>query len=795
MNMATTQRQRPSKLNSDILSKFEKKKVTPQSGEQPQASKTLEDVVTTDDTTGQRPQRRQIRRTHSLFSESKGFWQDEEQKRKQALFGRMAAKAAEEAAENDTDKETTSTTPATEQDGFKRTQSIVSDMSFDKFKKSSGSESPSLNASSEVTRSVSSLGARSSPRTLEYSKTEPTITTTPTPIPTPIPSTSTPTPAPTSVATPVATQTETATIEPPVPATERRTLQRRNWGEKKGAQQENPALVAMREKQALVQKAKEEQEARKREEEIRQAEEAKKRVEEAQRAEEARKAEEARRAEEARQAEEARKIEDRKAQEASKQPPRFDFKHLEAAAGLEEKPPSPRTIHSRARSRTGSTSHKLASVASTMTEEIRRNSVTIQKQEEARAKKLEIQYMKQLQEDTPVAAEPEHVQVATPAPNASAVSLTPSGTLRPSKTETTEDRLRLLSKQNKQTMKEELKRLEGEEEKRNQMIAAKLAEWEATVQAVLEPPEEDDDEELDLSIVMADIKENKTQIVNLALWGLEDDSASDILEALAENTSVTSLFLDGNELEAKSFLRLNDMLQRNKTLKHLSINYVMLGDLGARTVAEGFAKNNTVKALSASGNDLEESGMEGLIEGLKHNTTITTLILKENTISDSGCEVLQKFMSTNKSITYLDISNNYIGEEGASHLATMLLTNSTLLHLNLSRNSLEDAGCILIAHALAKSPTLECLDIGDNIIGTAGIVELAAALKHNRSLKRLDLRGRENLFALQAEFSLQDALLGRTDGLQILWKREGTQPTKPKVTDIQSVVDYLGDER
>jgi hypothetical protein len=37
------------------------------------------------------------------------------------------------------------------------------------------------------------------------------------------------------------------------------------------------------------------------------------------------------------------------------------------------------------------------------------------------------------------------------------------------------------------------------------------------------------------------------------------------------------------------------MLQTNKVLKHLSINCVMLGDLGARTVAEGFAKNNTVK--------------------------------------------------------------------------------------------------------------------------------------------------------------------------------------------------------
>lgn len=64
---------------------------------------------------------------------------------------------------------------------------------------------------------------------------------------------------------------------------------------------------------------------------------------------------------------------------------------------------------------------------------------------------------------------------------------------------------------------------------------------------------------------------------------------------MADNTSTTTLFLDGNELEAKSFVRINDMLQRNKTLKHLSVNLVMLGELGARTMAEGLAKNTTVK--------------------------------------------------------------------------------------------------------------------------------------------------------------------------------------------------------
>jgi hypothetical protein len=97
----------------------------------------------------------------------------------------------------------------------------------------------------------------------------------------------------------------------------------------------------------------------------------------------------------------------------------------------------------------------------------------------------------------------------------------------------TEDRLRLLAtaKQSKQASKEDLKRQEEEEEKRKHLLAAQLAEWEATVRAVLEPAEETEEEaEEDIEVRIQDIVENKAQIVNFALLDLDDDVVSAILK-------------------------------------------------------------------------------------------------------------------------------------------------------------------------------------------------------------------------------------------------------------------------
>jgi len=286
------------------------------------------------------------------------------------------------------------------------------------------------------------------------------------------------------------------------------------------------------------------------------------------------------------------------------------------------------------------------------------------------------------------------------------------------------------------------------------------------------------------------IRKNSIAVVDLKTLSLEDDQVAEILSNLINNASVTTLLLDGNDLEVKSFIQLNELLLKNNNITHLSLNFVMLGEHGSHTITNGLALNHSVTILQVSGNDLFENGMAALGVGLKQNTVITTINLKENSISDAGCKYLADIMSINSTISNLDISNNYINKEGAPYLAEMLLNNSSLRSLNLERNSLEDEGCQAVAVALLSNSTLEELYLGNNIIETMGTCALAEALLSNDSLKLVDLR--QNIFDIDSEIALLEVLIKKKGKLTILWK---SPPSKndipPGRADLQAIIDYF----
>jgi Ran GTPase-activating protein (RanGAP) involved in mRNA processing and transport len=303
--------------------------------------------------------------------------------------------------------------------------------------------------------------------------------------------------------------------------------------------------------------------------------------------------------------------------------------------------------------------------------------------------------------------------------------------------------------------------------------------------------EEDDGDMEPLDKALVGISKNSITTVDLKMEGLDDDSIANLLTNLLENTSVTRLLLDGNEMEAKSFLQFNELLLKSTNIDFVSLNFVMLGELGSQTISKGLASNQSVTSLSVVGNDLFENGMASLRIGLQHNTKLAILNLSENSISDAGCKSLHDMMCINSSITKLDISNNYINKEGAQHLAQMIKVNKTLKSLNLERNSLEDGGCEVFSAALPENNSLEELFLGNNIIETHGMLALAKALNLNNSLKLVDLQN--NIFEIDSEIALQDVMLKKKGKLSILWKAPPGKNEPPVGKgDIQTIIDYFG---
>jgi hypothetical protein len=145
---------------------------------------------------------------------------------------------------------------------------------------------------------------------------------------------------------------------------------------------------------------------------------------------------------------------------------------------------------------------------------------------------------------------------------------------------------------------------------------------------------------------------------SLAGEGLDDNDARVLAEELKVNASITTLFLDRNEI----------------------------GAAGAQAIAEALKVKASLTELSLGLNQIGAAGAQAIAEALKVNASLTKLDLNSNEIGAAGAQVIAEALKVNASLTALDLSNNHIGDAGAQAIAEALKVNASLTHVN-QRNS------------------------------------------------------------------------------------------------------------
>ncbi|XP_068699975.1 NLR family CARD domain-containing protein 3-like isoform X2 [Montipora foliosa] len=259
-------------------------------------------------------------------------------------------------------------------------------------------------------------------------------------------------------------------------------------------------------------------------------------------------------------------------------------------------------------------------------------------------------------------------------------------------------------------------------------------------------------------------------------------------QALAVNTSLTSLYLSGNSICADGATLLSEALSVNKhlstlqlcrdcigragaisfskvlaettSLTSLHLSWSSIGDEGATSLSQSLAVNTSLTTLYLSGNSIGADGATSLSQALSVNTSLTTLELSRNSIGDEGATSLSQSLAVNTSLTTLHLSWSSIGDEGATSLSQALGVNTSLTTLVLSWNSIGAEGATLLSQALAVNTSLTTLDLSDNSIGDEGATSLSQALAVNTSLTTLDLRG--NSIGAEGATSLSQALAVNT---------------------------------
>ena len=115
--------------------------------------------------------------------------------------------------------------------------------------------------------------------------------------------------------------------------------------------------------------------------------------------------------------------------------------------------------------------------------------------------------------------------------------------------------------------------------------------------------------------------------IDLGGKGLTAHDAAVVAEILKSNTSVTEVYLQGNE---------------------------EIGDEGAKALAEALKVNATVKELYLPGCGIGDDGAAALAEALRSNTSLTLLGLLGNSIGVQGKQLLRDAVAGRQGF-YLDV--------------------------------------------------------------------------------------------------------------------------------------------
>ena len=220
---------------------------------------------------------------------------------------------------------------------------------------------------------------------------------------------------------------------------------------------------------------------------------------------------------------------------------------------------------------------------------------------------------------------------------------------------------------------------------------------------------------------------------------IDDSGAAILAHAMATNSTVTELYLFGNEIGDSGAAALAKAVEINSTLTRLDLSENRIGDSGAAALAKAVEINSTLTHLDLSQNRIGDSGAAALAKAVEINSTLKRLYLFHSDIGDSGAAALAKAVEINSTLTQLHLSRNGIGDSGAAALAKAVEINSTLTHLNLFDNRIGDSGAAALAKAVEINSTLTELHLCHNRIGDSGAAALAKAVEINSTLTELHL--------------------------------------------------------
>jgi Ran GTPase-activating protein (RanGAP) involved in mRNA processing and transport len=226
--------------------------------------------------------------------------------------------------------------------------------------------------------------------------------------------------------------------------------------------------------------------------------------------------------------------------------------------------------------------------------------------------------------------------------------------------------------------------------------------------------------------------------------------------ALGKDCSLLSLNLSGNRLEENGGMILSETFSLNESLRQVFINNcgfsllatigicTALGEKGSFSVIEEFEINRPIVPKYMPG----EESCDHFSRIIGHTSSLRHLSLKYHSITDLGSRLIAQNLNRADAMVSLNLECNRIGVAGAEALASYLIGQArngkpSLEALYLSHNMISDQGAIALAEAIQENKNLKCLTLKTNSVKTEGLSALSFAIQKNNTLEYLSIFGNE----------------------------------------------------
>ncbi|PNJ87335.1 LRRC45 isoform 3 [Pongo abelii] len=152
------------------------------------------------------------------------------------------------------------------------------------------------------------------------------------------------------------------------------------------------------------------------------------------------------------------------------------------------------------------------------------------------------------------------------------------------------------------------------------------------------------------------------------------------------------LDLATQSLTVETCRALGKLLPRETLCTELVLSDCMLSEEGATLLLRGLCANTVLRFLDLKGNNLRAAGAEALGKLLQQNKSIQSLTLEWNSLGtwDDAFATFCGGLAANGALQQLDLRNNQISHKGAEELALALKGNTTLQQLEQAMGHSQD---------------------------------------------------------------------------------------------------------